>query len=376
MKNSRSEQDLDRIRNSEAYLKVQVASQEAELKEKTAKMQHYLRDLEDSRGKHEEALMYLQMQLNSFKTKAEISENELKNMTGKATLLQSHADSSTGALKAHEQEINVLKKQISDHELKYTKLREHTTEVEKNMNMMNLMKAEQDNLYNTFKREAKVAVDAKEELLGKVKELQVENSRLAIEGSEKSEMQQLVTSLKQQIQEQEAQSARWRQEALQNERSHAMKTAMLATAEVHIENLKKELAVKDDTTKEALERVSLLQVRLASAESRLEERILELNAKLDDSKKQEDDLVKRHEVDIASVKEKYDLQIEGIHRDNAKKSSTARILLSEKEEETRVMRERIRDLETEISSGAPSERRIFELASMQAKRDAVHGVQK
>lgn len=376
MKNHRSEQDLERIRSSEAYLKVQLASQEAELKEKTAKMQHYQRDLEESRGKHEEALMYLQMQLNSFKTKAEVAENELKNTAGKVTQLQSHADSSSGALKAHEQEISVLKKQISDHELKYAKLREHTTEVEKSLNMMNLMKAEQDNLYNTFKREAKVALDAKEELLGKVKELQAENSKLAKEGSDKSELQQLVTSLKQQVQEQESLTTRLRQESSQSERSHAMKTAMLATAEVHIENLKKELAVKDDTTKEALERVSLLQVRLASAESRLEERVLELNAKLDETKKQEEELLKKHEADTAAVKEKYELQIEGIHRENGKKSSTARILLSEKEEETRVMQERIRELETEISSGAPSERKIFELASMQAKRDAVHGVQK
>jgi len=376
MKSSRSEQDLDRIRNSESYLKVQVASQEAELKEKTAKMQHYLRDLEDSRGKHEEALMYLQMQLNSFKTKAEIAENELKNTAGKVTQLQSHADSSSGVLKAHEQEISILKKQITDHEFKYAKLREHTTEVEKNINMMNLMKAEQDNLYNTFKREAKAAVEAKEELVGKVKELQAENSRLAKENADKSELLQLVASLKQQVQEQEAQSTRWRQESTQNERSHAMKTAMLATAEVHIENLKKELVVKDDTTKEALERVSLLQVRLSSAESRLEERVLELNAKLDETKKQEEELLKRQEAEIASAKEKYELQMEGIHSDNAKKSATARILLSEKEEETRVMQDRIRELESEIASGAPSERRIFELASMQAKRDAVHGVQK
>jgi hypothetical protein len=37
-------------------------------------------------------------------------------------------------LKAHEQEISILKKQITDHEFKYAKLREHTTEVEKNIN--------------------------------------------------------------------------------------------------------------------------------------------------------------------------------------------------------------------------------------------------
>ena len=40
----------------------------------------------------------------------------------------------------------------------------------------------------------------------------------------------------------------------------------------------------------------------------------------------------------------------------------------------RVLQAKVREQQAEIVSGAPSERRIFELASVQAKRDAAYGI--
>ena len=59
-----------------------------------------------------------------------------------------------------------------------------------------------------------------------------------------------------------------------------------------------------------------------------------------------------------------------------KKSSMARSLLSEREEEVRQLSARVAALTDEISSGAPSDRRIFELAQSQAKREATYGMQR
>lgn len=59
-----------------------------------------------------------------------------------------------------------------------------------------------------------------------------------------------------------------------------------------------------------------------------------------------------------------------------KKSSMARSLLTEREEEVRHLSARLALLTDEISSGAPSERRIFELAQSQARREATLGLQR
>jgi len=44
------------------------------------------------------------------------------------------------------------------------------------------------------------------------------------------------------------------------EQNHAMRTAMLAAAEQQIEDINKECTIKDDTVKDAMERVTTLQV--------------------------------------------------------------------------------------------------------------------
>ena len=60
-------------------------------------------------------------------------------------------------------------------------------------------------------------------------------------------------------------------------------------------------------------------------------------------------------------------------RENFKKSSLARTLLTEREEENAFLRTKNEELANEVQSGAPSDRRFFELAEIQAKREAVHG---
>ena len=52
-----------------------------------------------------------------------------------------------------------------------------------------------------------------------------------------------------------------------------MRTAMLATCEAQLEELKAEAAAKESTSKEAIERVTSLQAALAACEARLAERV-------------------------------------------------------------------------------------------------------
>jgi DNA repair exonuclease SbcCD ATPase subunit len=57
-----------------------------------------------------------------------------------------------------------------------------------------------------------------------------------------------------------------------------MRTAMLATCEAQLETLQAELAEKEGTCREAIERVTSLQTALAGTEARLAERVKEAAA--------------------------------------------------------------------------------------------------
>jgi hypothetical protein len=90
-------------------------------------------------------------------------------------------------------------------------------------------------------------------------------------------------------------------------------------------------------------------------------------------KAQVEDLKSRHLAELRSAADAHEAALEAVKRENAKKSAAARTLLGEREEENRILADKVKELSAEIQSGAPSERRIFELAQMQAKRDAAYG---
>jgi chromosome segregation ATPase len=374
MRLKKYEQEIDRLHGVESSLKSQNISINNDLTEKSLKLSQVEKESEDRRIKQEETFMYLQMQLNALKTKSEALDSELKKSHEQNSVLQNSLNNTDVNSKLYKEEISLLQNRINKDEVEISNLKSQLSELNKQLNLVTLMRSETENLLLAIKKDYNKVSENYGESVNKLKNLEAENDSLLRRLSETHDMSQELTKLKSELDDQNSLITRLRQESLQNERNHAMKTAMLATAEVHIENLKKELSIRDETTKESLERVSLLQIRLSSAESRLQERVLELTTIIDESQKKLEELQKVHETEMTDLKEKFESQIESIQRENAKKSSTARVILSEKEEEIRVLQEKIKELQTEISSGGPNERRIFELASVQARRDAVHGL--
>lgn len=141
-----------------------------------------------------------------------------------------------------------------------------------------------------------------------------------------------------------------------------------------MEALKLECVAKDAATKEAVERVSQLQIALAASEARLEERVAEFNEFERQSKARAHEVQLAHEKDLRDMRVQAEEAAEAVKRDHAKKSAMARTLLSEREEEVRLLSARVAEQHEEISSGAPSDRKIFELAQSQARREATHGI--
>lgn len=153
-----------------------------------------------------------------------------------------------------------------------------------------------------------------------------------------------------------------------------MRTAMLATCEAQLETVTQELQSRDATTQEAIERVTSLQTALAACESRLAERVREAAAEIAALENKIVDINQDRELALSSLEKIQDEALETQKRDHARKSAMARTLLSEREEEVRVLSAKVQELQEEISSGAPTERKFFELALSQSKRESLHGV--
>lgn len=350
------EKEISKLDASNKLLKEQFVLYETEIKEKSQKMTSLEKDNEDRRVKHEENVMYLSMQLNTYKSACENLESEMS------------------ALRLFKQ-VQESNKTLVEDDVESSS-REKFLDLQRDFKDAMKAKAELENSLLLLKKDLNKMTQLKDDYLSRFQDQQVEISRLSEQGEVNQKLQQQIAAFKTKLEDDSSLINRLKQESLSNERNHAMKIAMLATAEVQLDQLRKELVLKEQTAKEAVERVELLNIRLINSEARLNERIKEAADKMNELNNNEEILKITYEQQLNLQKEKYELQVESIQRENSKKSSTARLMLSKKEEEIRVLQAKVNELQSEIASGGPQEKKIFEIATNQARRDHAHGTHK
>jgi hypothetical protein len=372
------ELELEKSRHAEYSITAKLSAAESSLAAKTESMSILQKEFDASKAQSEEKILYLQVQLNSFKSMIDSRDKELvaikKTHQTQTSSLKNAIEEKELTVKNDKDVIIMLQKKLMYMEPELERCRENLKENEKHLSSAMVMKAEQEVLIESMRRDLRISLERRDEEIKKSRECEDYKSKsetLAIK------VQSLVDQLnasKSELEEQMSLVTRMKSEAQISERNYAMKTAMLATCEAQLESLKSISSVKDDTIKETLERVSVLQSRIASSDARLEEKTKEITGNYAALEKEYADFKSSNESQISAMKLKHEEALEAQKRDFAKKSSLARTLLSEREEEVRVLSNRVKELQSEINSGAPSERKIFELAQLQAKRDALHGM--
>ena len=195
------------------------------------------------------------------------------------------------------------------------------------------------------------------------------------------DMDNQITILQSGIDEKNTLITRLRAESVAVERNMTLKTASLATGESmvlsfqkEVKDLKSELIQRDILLKQSVEKQSCADVRVESLQVELEKLLVSSESERTAYTLREANSKKLFEDSMADLISKNNERIDTIKKENSKKSSLARTLLTEREEENNFLRTKNEELVIEIKSGAPSERRIFELAEVQAKREAVHGL--
>jgi chromosome segregation ATPase len=173
---------------------------------------------------------------------------------------------------------------------------------------------------------------------------------------------------------------RLRSELAVGERNLGLKTAGLIAAEALVstreretEAMRRELTTQTESLFQAMQKAKDLEGKVESLETGLAEKSSQEEVKKSEAEFRESNIIKKYEDIITEMKLNTEDRLETIKRENFKKSSLARTLLTEREEENDFLRTKNEELVNEIQSGAPSDRRFFELAEIQAKREAVHG---
>lgn len=149
---------------------------------------------------------------------------------------------------------------------------------------------------------------------------------------------------------------------------------MQASQNKEIDDLKIEISQRDKSHKQSSDRLTCLELQLEALQEKITKQLEESERETADFRQRETDSKKHLEDSMMDLMIKHDERIDTIKKENSKKSSLARTLLTEREEENNFLKAKNEELVSEIKSGAPSERRIFELAEVQAKREAVHGL--
>ena len=376
----RLETEIERYRKTEQAMKEQLVMAQDSLRSKSVLVENSQRDLEASNSKCEEKVLYLQMQINVAKARDEEKDRDLTTLKAQLEAMSTQlssmrrlASEKECAMGDNREVIQSLQNKIFDLEPEVERSKEKIREMERNVNAQMLLKAEQDALIAALRRDLHAMIEAREDSVKRVKELEEQKQRADSQLTKMAAVNDQLTVLQAAVEDKTSLITRLRAEAQASDRNHAMRTAMLATTEAQLEALRKEIGVKDDAIRDAETRASALQTQLKSLEMRVEERNHAAALRIQELEMAGEGERKRYADAQAEMRDSHEQAIEATKRDYSKKSSLARALLSDREEEVRLLSAKNDELQVEINSGAPNERRIFELAELQAKREAIYG---
>jgi myosin heavy subunit len=336
---------------------------------------------EQERVKFEERVLYLQMQINAMRSKEEAKEKEfaaIQALSDKQSAelrnLQSLAQDHAINAGDYKEVIRECHNRIQTLENDLERFRERESELLRNNAHGSVLKAEQESILANLRRELKSALLAKDEYAQMCAQLEEYRSKAEAKLAKMSEIARAVDEAREALEEKDSRIALLQSEAQVAERNHALRTAMLATVEAHVVSLKAELKEKNEALASSKKETLDLQVRLDEADKNHVSSLVALTTDMEKIQQALETEKSKHQKEMESMQAQHTDTLDILKRDHAKKSAAARALLAERDEEVRVLSARVAEMQDEIASGAHNERRIFELAKQQSRREATHNI--
>lgn len=347
--------DNERLNQSLKSIRAHCHTLDVSLREKSGYVEQLQSDLDKERASHEEDIVFLRMQVLKAQEGLRGDGNEGQPSV---TSLQQALEEKEAEVIRLQQEVSVLlevktadAQRLESLESDLQSCRERIKEAERNCGASTLLKAEQEALLTSLRRDLKTALSSRDESQRRTKEL--EEYRVKAEGQlvRLMEHKERLLATETQLEESRSLVSRVQTQLRAVETNYATKTALLAAMEEKCEELRAEGTERQRDLLEVVERMSVLQTQLAAAQDKISEQITAYN-KLEQSKEEaltalrvemEDQL--RREISSR------DRALSEAQQEFSKKSSTARILLGEREEEVRLLKSKVEELREEIASG-------------------------
>jgi chromosome segregation ATPase len=355
--------EVERFSAQDAFSRQQIQMLEAQVNTKLSDIDRLNKHIDDMKMQQEEQVVYLQMQLSSSKQREESRDVELKSLQGRLSQALKQVEEKDMTVSSNKEMLQAL-------QLRLIELEPDLAQAKDKISTLQILKMEQDGVIHNMRRDLKLSLEDRENLNKKLKEL--EEKQLKSDGHylKAIQLSEQVNKLTEELENTTILLHRLRTEAAINEKNHAMRTAMLATSEAQVESLQKDLTTKEKQSLDFVERISSLQTELSSLDHLYHEKNKFYTIQINSLEQEMTSLKAVHASELDSLKISHDEKVETMKKDNQKKSAMARNILSEREEEVRILSQKIIQLQEEITSGAPTERKIFEIAQSQSRRDA------
>ena len=149
-----------------------TAAFEENLRVRSEDLSNSRRENEDLTAQTEEKIMYLQMQLNSMRVKEEQSASELGTLREDLEIMTATVIEKGIAFDQKKDIVEKLQNKLFENEEEINTFRGKILELERNVTAVKLLKDEKESLLLAARRDIKVMVDAREQSLRKMQELE------------------------------------------------------------------------------------------------------------------------------------------------------------------------------------------------------------
>ena len=149
-----------------------TAAFEENLRVRSEDLSNSRRENEDLTAQTEEKIMYLQMQLNSMRVKEEQSASELGTLREDLEVMTATVIEKGIAFDQKKDIVEKLQNKLFENEEEINTFRGKILELERNVTAVKLLKDEKESLLLAARRDIKVMVDAREQSLRKMQELE------------------------------------------------------------------------------------------------------------------------------------------------------------------------------------------------------------
>ena len=364
------EAQLSSMMTQTTHLKKTMEEQETLFVEEKQHLKETIRRLETEISDSSEKIRVLEVEVEvgeRSKRELEDARDTVKSMT---MILE---EKELGDANQKEM-IHYLQERLNDIDTEHNHMVEEKRGMTSQLSSHELLKAEQEALLTSLRVSLKEALDSNSKLEAEVVMLRMFKEQNEDKAIALDTLGEECDGMRDKLAEQAALITRLRQEGEKSSQNHAMRTAVLATTESELEAAREEVRDKEEELGAAKAETAELQERLRQEESRQDAMFADLRREISELKNQQEKMQEAHAVKVRKLVEERHAEAEKAQRDYSKKSGVARQLLQEREEDIRLLNEKIDALVLEIRSGAPNERRIFEIAKSQAQREHLHSV--